>query len=78
VTKVIAGMTSPSTATSPTATVMRRPLPDLADLRGRAYIGDMIEETGAVIMGRRTFEMAVTVSTRGPASGSASSDSAAA
>ena len=32
--------------------------PDLADLRGSAYMDDMIEETGAVLMGRRTFEMA--------------------
>ena len=31
--------------------------PDLAALRGTAYMNDMIEETGAVLMGRRTFEM---------------------
>jgi dihydrofolate reductase len=30
---------------------------DLAALRGTAYMNDMIEETGAVLMGRRTFEM---------------------
>lgn len=30
---------------------------DLADLRGTAYMNAMIEETGAVIMGRRAFEM---------------------
>jgi dihydrofolate reductase len=31
---------------------------DLADLRESAYMNVMIEETGAVLMGRRTFEMA--------------------
>jgi dihydrofolate reductase len=31
--------------------------PDLAALRGTAYMNTMIEETGAVLMGRRTFEM---------------------
>lgn len=31
--------------------------PDLADLRGTAYMNAAIEETGAVLMGRRTFEM---------------------
>lgn len=30
---------------------------DLAALRGSAYMNAMIEETGAVLMGRRTFEM---------------------
>ena len=30
---------------------------DLADLRGTAYMNALIEETGAVLMGRRTFEM---------------------
>ena len=32
--------------------------PDLAALRDTAYMKDIIEETGAVLMGRRTFEMA--------------------
>jgi dihydrofolate reductase len=32
--------------------------PDLADLRGTDYMDAAIEETGAVVMGRRTFEMA--------------------
>jgi dihydrofolate reductase len=32
--------------------------PDLADLQGSGYMNAMIEETGAVIMGRRSFEMA--------------------
>jgi dihydrofolate reductase len=31
--------------------------PDLAALRGTAYMNAIIEETGAVLMGRRTFEM---------------------
>ena len=32
--------------------------PDLAALRHTAYMKDVIEQTGAVLMGRRTFEMA--------------------
>ena len=31
--------------------------PDLADLRETAYMQEAIEETGAVLMGRRAFEM---------------------
>jgi len=31
--------------------------PDLAALRGTAYMNAVIEETGAVLMGKRTFEM---------------------
>jgi dihydrofolate reductase len=31
--------------------------PDLAALRGTAYMNAAIDETGAVLMGRRTFEM---------------------
>ena len=31
--------------------------PDLADLQGSEYMNGLIEETGAVIMGRRSFEM---------------------
>src|SRR5216683_3092747 len=31
--------------------------PDLAALRHTAYMKDLITETGAVLMGRRTFEM---------------------
>ena len=31
--------------------------PDLAALRHTAYMKDAIEQTGAVLMGRRTFEM---------------------
>jgi dihydrofolate reductase len=31
--------------------------PDLTALRGTAYMNEAIEETGAVLMGKRTFEM---------------------
>jgi dihydrofolate reductase len=31
--------------------------PDLASLRGTSYMTALIEETGAVLMGRRTFDM---------------------
>jgi dihydrofolate reductase len=31
--------------------------PDLAELRGTDYMNSMVEATGAVVMGRRTFEM---------------------
>lgn len=31
--------------------------PDLSDLRGSPYMNALIEETGAVLMGKRTFEM---------------------
>jgi dihydrofolate reductase len=31
--------------------------PDLEALRGTAYMNALIEETGAVLMGKRTFEM---------------------
>lgn len=36
---------------------VNRLYPDLAALRGSAYMNALIEETGAVVMGRRTFEM---------------------
>lgn len=32
--------------------------PDLAALQGTAYMNEFVERTGAVLMGRRTFEMA--------------------
>ena len=32
--------------------------PDLASLQGTAYMDDLIAETGSVLMGRRSFEMA--------------------
>jgi len=31
--------------------------PDFADLQGSDYMSAIIEETGAVLMGRKTFEM---------------------
>jgi hypothetical protein len=31
--------------------------PDFAALRSTAYMEDAIEQTGAVLMGRKTFEM---------------------
>jgi len=31
--------------------------PDLADLQGTAYLTTLVEETGAVLMGRKTFAM---------------------
>jgi len=31
--------------------------PDLAALQGTAYMNAVMEETGAVLMGKRTFEM---------------------
>lgn len=37
---------------------VERLYPDLAALRGTAYMNALIEETGAVLMGKRTFEMA--------------------
>jgi dihydrofolate reductase len=48
--------------------------PDLAALRGTNYMNAIIEETGAVLMGRRTFEMGIrtrtsaTTSSRCPSS----------
>jgi dihydrofolate reductase len=35
----------------------RRLYPDLADLGGTDYMNAAVEQTGAVVMGRRTFEM---------------------
>jgi dihydrofolate reductase len=32
--------------------------PDLEELQGSEYMNALIEETGAVLMGRRTFDMA--------------------
>jgi dihydrofolate reductase len=37
--------------------------PDLVALRGNAYMNAIIEETGAVLMGRRTFEMGTRIPT---------------
>src|SRR2546426_4628613 len=56
--KVIAGMTSSldGFVADPTGGLDRLN-PDLEALRGTAYMNALIEETGAVLMGRRTFEM---------------------
>jgi dihydrofolate reductase len=56
--EVIAGMTMSLDAfvADPDGSVDRL-YADLADLQGSAYMTDMIAETGAVIMGRKTFEM---------------------
>ena len=39
--------------------------PDLAVLRHTAYIKDLIEQTGAVLMRRKTFEMRTPTPTSG-------------
>lgn len=56
---VIAGMTMSldGFVTDPSGSVDRL-YPDLAALQGTAYMNALIEETGAVLMGRRAFEMA--------------------
>jgi dihydrofolate reductase len=36
---------------------VERLYPDLSDLRGTPYMDNLIAETGAVLMGKRTFEM---------------------
>jgi dihydrofolate reductase len=36
---------------------VERLYPDLEDLRHTAYMTDAVAETGAVLMGKRTFEM---------------------
>jgi len=55
---VIAGMTMSldGFVADPSGSASRL-YPDLAVLRGTAYMKATIEETGAVLMGRRTFEM---------------------
>ena len=57
-TKVIAGMTASvdGFVADPHGDISRL-YPDLAALRDTAYMQDMIAETGAVLMGRRTFAM---------------------
>ena len=57
-TKVVAGMTMSldGFVTDPDGRVDRL-YPDLAALRGTDYMNTEIERTGAVLMGRRTFEM---------------------
>jgi dihydrofolate reductase len=56
--EVIAGMTMSvdGFVADPNGSVGRL-YSDLADLRGSAYMSALIEETGAVVMGRRAFEM---------------------
>jgi dihydrofolate reductase len=55
---VIAGMTTSldGFVADPSGSAERL-YPDLAALRGTAYMNAMIERTGAVLMGRRAFEM---------------------
>jgi hypothetical protein len=56
---VIAGMTMSLDGFVADPSGSANPLyPDLADLRGTAYMTAAIEGTGAVLMGRRSFEMA--------------------
>lgn len=57
--RVIVGMTTSldGFVADPSGSVSRL-YPDLAALRGTAYMNEAIEETGAVLMGKRTFEMA--------------------
>jgi hypothetical protein len=58
-TKVIVGMTiSPDGFAADQSGTAGRLYPDLAALRDTAYMEDAIEQTGVVLMGRRTFEMA--------------------
>jgi dihydrofolate reductase len=56
---VIAGMTTSldGFVTDPSGSSSRL-YPDLEELRGTAYMQDMVEATGAVLMGRRAFDMA--------------------
>src|SRR3979411_94486 len=56
--RVIAGMTmSLDGFVADSAGRVDRLYPDLAALRGTDYMNALIEETGAGIMGKRTFEM---------------------
>jgi dihydrofolate reductase len=56
--KVIAGMTMSLDGFVADRNGSAGPLyPDLAELQGTPYMNAAIEETGAVVMGRRTFEM---------------------
>jgi dihydrofolate reductase len=57
-TKVIVGMTTSLDGfVADQSGSAERLYPDLAALRGTDYMNAMIEQTGAVLMGRRTFEM---------------------
>src|SRR5438128_8279554 len=56
--RVIAGMTSSLDGfVADQSGGVDRLYPDLAALRNTAYMNALIDETGAVLMGRRTFEM---------------------
>jgi dihydrofolate reductase len=56
--KVIAGMTTSLDGfVADESGSASRLYPDLAALRDTAYMKDTIDQTGAVVMGRRTFEM---------------------
>jgi dihydrofolate reductase len=58
VTKVVVGMTvSLDGFVEDQSGSVARLYPDLANLRDTAYMQDLIEETGAVLMGKRAFEM---------------------
>ena len=58
-TKVIAGMTTSIDGfVADEGGSVERLYPDLAALQGTAYMNALIAETGAVLMGRRAFEMA--------------------
>ena len=57
--QVIAGMTTSLDGfVADESGSVDRLYPDLAALQGTAYMNALIEETGAVVMGRRAFEMA--------------------
>ena len=62
--KVIVGMTTSldGFVADQTGSVARL-YPDLAALGGTAYMNAFIDETGAVLMGKRTFEMATRTGT---------------
>jgi riboflavin biosynthesis pyrimidine reductase len=56
--KVIVGMTSSLDGfVADQSGGVDRLYPDLTALQGSAYMNALIEQTGAVVMGRRTFEM---------------------
>jgi len=69
--KVIVGMTTSLDGfVADRSGSVERLYPDLAALRGTAYMKAAIDETGAVLMGKRTFEwptptrMSATMSSR--------------
>ncbi|HYN18044.1 MAG TPA: dihydrofolate reductase family protein, partial [Actinomycetes bacterium] len=57
--KVIVGMTTSLDGfVADRSGSAERLYPDLASLRDTAYMHELIDQTGAVLMGMRTFEMA--------------------